>query len=169
MVDFLVTNLPILLCLCVGTGLVILEVFLPGFGVPGISGLILLAIGVGVTIMNHGMLAALGVLIIIIAIVAIAISLSLRSASKGALADSPLILKNTSLEEDGDNGYEDMQVLVGKAGKSRTVLRPAGIGEFDGVRLNVVTEGEFLDADCDIKIVSVEGRRIVVRSAAAKA
>ena len=37
------------------------------------------------------------------------------------------------------------------------------------MRLNVVTEGEFLDADCDIKIVSVEGRRIVVRSAAAKA
>ncbi len=169
MVEFLVTNLPILLCLVVGTGLVILEVFLPGFGVPGISGLVLLAIGVGVTIMTHGMMAALGVLIIIIAIVAIAISLSLRSAAKGALSNSPLILNNTALDEGGENGYEDMQVLLGKEGKARTVLRPSGIGEFEGVRLNVVTEGEFLEADSDIQIVSVEGRRIVVRKAKAKA
>ena len=169
MVDFLVTNLPILLCLVVGTGLVILEVFLPGFGVPGISGLVLLAIGVGVTIMTHGMMAALGVLIIIIAIVAIAKSLSLRSAAKGALSNSPLILNNTALDEGGENGYEDMQVLLGKEGKARTVLRPSGIGEFEGVRLNVVTEGEFLEADSDIQIVSVEGRRIVVRKAKEKA
>ena len=49
------------------------------------------------------------------------------------------------------------------------MLRPSGIGEFEGVRLNVVTEGEFLEADSDIQIVSVEGRRIVVRKAKAKA
>ncbi len=163
MIDFLITNLPIAISLVVGTALVILEVFLPGFGVPGISGLILLAVGVGITIMNHGMLAALGVLIVLIAVIAIAISVSLRSASKGALDNSPLVLKNTALEDGGDNGYEDMRVLLGRVGKACTVLRPSGIGEFDGVRLNVVTEGDFLEAQSDIQIVSVEGRRIVVR------
>ena len=89
MIDFLITNLPIAISLVVGTALVILEVFLPGFGVPGISGLILLAVGVGITIMNHGMLAALGVLIVLIAVIAIAISVSLRSASKGRWTTRP--------------------------------------------------------------------------------
>ena len=43
------------------------------------------------------------------------------------------------------------------------MLRPAGIGDFDGVRLNVVTEGGFIEQGTRIEIVRVEGGRIVVR------
>ena len=59
-----------------------------------------------------------------------------------------------------------MQVLVGRRGLTSSVLRPAGIADFDGVRLNVVTEGGFIEKDVSVEIVRVEGTRIVVRTAA---
>ena len=60
--------------------------------------------------------------------------------------------------------HEDMQVLVGRTGVTTSVLRPAGIGDFDGVRLNVVTEGGFIEKGEPIEIVRVDGSKIVVRS-----
>ena len=59
-----------------------------------------------------------------------------------------------------------MQILVSKKGETLSVLRPAGIGDFDGVRLNVVTEGGFIDKGQPVEIVRVEGSRIVVRQQA---
>ena len=56
-----------------------------------------------------------------------------------------------------------MQVFLGKEGETTTVCRPTGMAEFDGVKLNVVSEGEFLPAGTRVRIVQVEGSRIVVR------
>ena len=47
MIANLIANLPILLCLLLGAALMIVEVFLPGFGLPGISGIVLIGVGVG--------------------------------------------------------------------------------------------------------------------------
>ena len=44
---FIVTNLPMIICLLVGVTLVTVEIFLPGFGLPGITGLALLVIAIG--------------------------------------------------------------------------------------------------------------------------
>ena len=53
--------------------------------------------------------------------------------------------------------------LLGKQGITRSVLRPTGIVEFDDERVHVVTEGEFIDADQAVKVIAVEGHRIVVK------
>ena len=151
-------NLPIGLCLLVGAGLMILEIFLPGFGLPGISGIVLIGAGVVMTALQHGMLMTVVVLLVVIALLALVVSWVLRSAANGNY-HSEIFLK----EKDELHTREDMQVLVGKTGRTTSVLRPAGIGDFDGVRLNVVTEGGFIERDMPIEIVSVEGARIVVR------
>ena len=52
----------------------------------------------------------------------------------------------------------------GKEGTTITVLRPTGMAEFDGVRLNVVSEGEFVQNGVKVRIVDVEGSRILVRT-----
>lgn len=163
MVDFLATNLPILLCLLAGMALVTLEALLPGFGIPGISGIILLVVGIGITITQHGMLVGLGVLIIIIAILALVISIALKSVARGKLSKSGLVLKDTVVDAQQEEAEADMQTFVGHVGRTSTVLRPAGIADFDGVRFNVVTEGEFVEKDEEVTIIRVEGSRIVVR------
>ena len=165
MLEFLIANLPIVLCALAGMALIVLEVFLPGFGVPGISGLVLSLAAVLITRMRYGWVAALGFTVVMIALMGIVISISLKSAAKGALYKTNLVLHATESSEEGYDAATDMQVFLGKQGTVSTPLRPVGIAEFDGVRLNVVTEGEYVDADESVTIVRVEGSRIVVRRA----
>ncbi|MBI4721013.1 MAG: hypothetical protein HY770_07310, partial [Chitinivibrionia bacterium] len=63
----------------------------------------------------------------------------------------------------GFSGTDQFDDYVGREGISLTQLRPAGIAQFDLKRLDVVSEGTFIDKDRRVKIVAVEGNRIVVR------
>ena len=162
MMSILFANLPTALCLLLGAGLMIAEVFLPGFGLPGISGLVLIGVGVVLTSAHFGLTAAVAVLLVVVAVLAVLITFLLRQASNGGMKRSRLFLNQK--EELHDK--TDMQILVSKKGETLSVLRPAGIGDFDGVRLNVVTEGGFIDKGQPVEIVRVEGSRIVVRQRA---
>ena len=42
------------------------------------------------------------------------------------------------------------------------MLRPVGTADFDGVKLEVLAEGEFIEAGKPVRVVRVEGRKIVV-------
>ena len=163
MLEWIAVNLPLLVCFLVGIGLLVLEAFMPGFGLPGISGIVMEIVAIALTWVNHGPVAALGLTIIVLSLIAIAISMSLRSATKGRLSRSKIILKERENNEAGYRSAEDMQVFLGKEGETTTVCRPTGMAEFDGVKLNVVSEGEFLPAGTRVRIVQVEGSRIVVR------
>lgn len=166
MLEFIAANLPILICFVFGVALLVLEAFMPGFGLPGISGIVLQVVAVVLTYMSHGPVAALGMTLIILSIVAVAISVSLRSATKGKLSRSKLVLKETESNEAGYRSTEDMEIFLGREGVTTTVLRPTGMAEFDGVRLNVVSEGEFVPSGERVQIVRVEGSRILVRTMA---
>jgi membrane-bound serine protease (ClpP class) len=53
--------------------------------------------------------------------------------------------------------------LLGAVGKSLSPLRPAGIADIAGQRVDVVSEGEFIDPGQDIEVVREEGNRVVVK------
>jgi membrane-bound serine protease (ClpP class) len=53
--------------------------------------------------------------------------------------------------------------LIGKTGKASTALHPAGIAQIQGERIDVVSEGELIDAGESISVVRVDGNRVVVR------
>ena len=159
MIGLLVANLPMVLCLLLGMVLIIVEVFLPGFGLPGISGIALIGIGTLLAYMHFGTLTAVGVLLVVIAILAVLVSWVLRSAVRGGMGRSELFLS----DKEELHQQSDMRAFVGRQGTTLSVLRPAGIGDFDGVRLNIVTEGGFIEKGVPIEIVDVAGTRIVVR------
>jgi len=52
--------------------------------------------------------------------------------------------------------------LVGRQGKAISLLRPAGRAEFDGEPMDVVTQGDFIQAGEPIEICEVHGNRVVV-------
>ena len=162
MLEFIAANLPILLCFVIGVGLLVLEAFMPGFGLPGIMGIVLQVIAVVLTWLWHGPVAALGVLLIILSVLAIAISVSLRSVANGKLSKSRIILRDTESNEAGYRSTQDTEIFLGREGETTTVLRPTGMAEFDGVKLNVLSEGEFIPAGVKVRIVRVEGSRILV-------
>lgn len=135
-------NWPSAICILIGFGLVIVEMFVPGFGVPGITGLALLL--VGVVLAANSVLEAILLAIIIVVLLCLILSLSLRSASKGRLAKTPLVLSDSATKEEGYSSAEDMSYFLGRQGVAQTPLRPAGMADFDGVRLDVVSDGEFV-------------------------
>lgn len=162
MLEFIMANVPIVVCIAAGLVLLIVEVFMPGFGIPGISGIVLLIISAVLLWIQAGPLAALGLVVVIVALVAILLSITLKSAASGRLSKSPIILKDEERPEDGYVANSDMSIFIGREGETRTVLRPSGIADFDGVRLNVVSDGMFIKQGVKVRIDRVEGSRIVV-------
>lgn len=151
--------IPIIICVLAGVILLIVEAFMPGFGVPGISGIILLLAGVAMTWYEYGAMVGLGTTVAVLALVGVAISVSLKSASSGRLSKSDLILNDT---ENPPSENADMQLLVGKEGVVKNTLRPVGTAEFDCGKLHVTSDGEYVSEGQKVRIVRVEGTQIFV-------
>lgn len=151
--------IPIIICVLAGVILLIVEAFMPGFGVPGISGIILLLAGVAMTWYEYGAMVGLGTTVAVLALVGVAISVSLKSASSGRLSKSDLILNDT---ETPPSENADMQLLVGKEGVVKNTLRPVGTAEFDCGKLHVTSDGEYVSEGQKVRIVRVEGAQIFV-------
>ena len=151
--------IPIIICVLAGVILLIVEAFMPGFGVPGISGIILLLAGVAMTWYEYGAMVGLGTTVAVLALVGVAISVSLKSASSGRLSKSDLILNDT---ETPPSENADMQLLVGKEGVVKNTLRPVGTAEFDCGQLHVTSDGEYVSEGQKVRIVRVEGTQIFV-------
>jgi membrane-bound serine protease (ClpP class) len=58
---------------------------------------------------------------------------------------------------------ETDRAWLGKRGTASSTLRPAGIADIEGERVDVVSDGEFIDAGERLTVVRVDGNRIVVR------
>lgn len=147
--------------LIVGFVLVVIEMYIPGIGVPGVLGVLLL--GGGVWALDPTPFQALMIIVAIVLLLCIALSVCIHSASKGRLSKSRLVLHETSTPQQA--GENPLAYYVGMQGKALTVLRPAGMALVNDVKLNVVSDGEFIDAGDEICVTSVDGNRICVRKA----
>lgn len=145
------------IALILGVVLVIVEMFIPGFGLPGISGVLLIALGI--FLQAKTLEEALLLLLVVAAILGVALFIVLCTARKNRFSKSPIVL-NSSIHPAPQT---DMQYFMGREGVTSTPLRPAGIADFDGVRLDVIAEAEFVPAGVRVRIVKAEGNRIVVR------
>lgn len=156
--EMVITNFIWLILLIIGFCLVVVEMYIPGFGFPGIAGSVCLVAGIALYAKTD-VVAWLVMTVIIVALLCVALSISIRSATRGRLAKSRLVLNEVATEI----GENDLNYYVGKEGVAATVLRPAGIGEFEGVKLNIMTEGEFIPENVRIVVTRVEGNRIFVK------
>jgi membrane-bound ClpP family serine protease len=145
----------------VGIVLLAIELHIPGHGLFGVFGVIVLVIDVLITAktFTQGLILTA----VLLVIVAVFLALLISFASKGRLPKG-LTLKQSNSAELGFSGAEDMKYLIGKSGITVTILRPAGIVDFDGVRLDVVTRGDYLEKATPVEVIEVEGNRIVVRA-----
>ena len=152
-------NIIMILCFIVGSGLIILEAFIPGFGVAGIFGIILEVVALWATWKLHGVPTALIALLAVLILIGFAIFLSYRSAMNGRLSRSPLILKET---EAADAAATPEQ-WIGQEGVTVTSLRPAGQIDINGVRLNAASSGDFIPKGTAILVTGTEGDHLVIR------
>ncbi|WP_153733218.1 NfeD family protein [Sporosarcina obsidiansis] len=197
---------PILLSVA-SLGLIV-ELYSPGFGVPGSMGLtslflffyghtvaglagyeswLLFALGIVLIIAEFfiagGIAGIFGVLAIIgsillagtnLAFMAISVLIAMAVASIGAVVImkffgkklhllNKIILMDTMDTENGYVSNENRTDLLQKVATTLTPLRPSGVADLNGERIDVVSEGRYIDRDKEVVIVAVEGFRIVVR------
>ena len=74
-----------------------------------------------------------------------------------------LVHKDASTSRRGFVSAPPRESLVGKRGDVRTELRPAGTALIDGKPVDVVSEGAFLPKGTAVRVIAVEGMRVVVR------
>ena len=138
----------------------ILEVFVPG-GILGLFGIIVLITGIMLTVDS----LAQGILYVSLLLLTQAglFLLSFRMPQTRFIREI-IALKTCQTQKEG---YvvpkKSFAIFLNKQGTSLSQLRPAGIADFGGERLDVVTEGMFVPSGSSIKVIAVEGTRIIVR------
>jgi membrane-bound serine protease (ClpP class) len=157
--------------LLVGAGLVLLtvEIFvIPGFGIAGAAGIAALLAGLAMSLVGAGAtLTVIGVAIARVAVsaaVAIATSIMVLHFLPRVPLGRRLMLETALGAGEGYASAPDRDLgRLGRAGHALSPLRPAGFADIDGERIDVVSEGEMIEAGAPVIVTRVDGNRIVVR------
>ncbi|HEV3145244.1 MAG TPA: NfeD family protein [Gemmataceae bacterium] len=161
-----------------GLILIGIEVFvMPGFGFVGISGIVLVILGLALATVERmpqspgdwihlgGTLAKFGIALAVAAVGAIVLAHYLPSIP---IANRLILSPPSQHAEAGEEahplpGVEQAVALLGAVGNSATDLRPSGMAKFGEQFVDVVTEGNFIPAGARVQVIEVEGNRIVVK------
>jgi membrane-bound ClpP family serine protease len=146
-----------------GLALIAAEVyFIPGLNLAGIAGFLAILFGLGYMFAESGFTGGIMALILTGVIAGGMFYLMWQSG-----AWDRFVLA-TNLREDADTTLresENRAKFLGRIGRAVTPLRPTGVAEIDGERVEVMTEGEFIASGSTIRIVAMDRRRYFVRLA----
>lgn len=172
-IDGLAANWEIIIFI-IGLVLLGLEIFvIPGFGIAGISGIVLIIAGLVLSLINNvdfdfspvetgalgkAFLTVIGGMTLSFALI---IYLSSKIGSKG-------IFRKIALEAtmDNESGYVGVSMdevkLVGKKGIASTVLRPSGKVNVEGTVYDAISEDGFIEKGTEVKVIKYETGQIHV-------
>jgi membrane-bound serine protease (ClpP class) len=158
-----------ILMFIIGLGLLLVEIFLiPGFGVAGISGIVLIFASIFLSLLGSRPFIDMEA----VSIAIIQLSASMLFALLGIFvlakylpksrAFNRLVLAESEKSEHGFVSYPSEKELIGKEGIAYTTLRPGGTAEIDGKKVDVVADSEYIDRGSRIRVLRVEGIKVVV-------
>lgn len=149
-----------LILFMLGIALIILEFFLPG-GIAGIIGFVSIVISFFLATDNIVHMS-ISLLIAITASIFVSI-LMVKVFGKKMRLFKKLILTDSTNTEKGYVSNKSRLDLVGQIGYTLTALRPSGTILINEERIDVVSEGNYISKNVQVKVVKAEGSRIVVR------
>jgi membrane-bound serine protease (ClpP class) len=143
----------------VGIAIIIAEIIIPSGGI--ISILAALVFGYSLYIAFTQVSPGAGMLFVLADMIIIPVSVYVGLKM---IARSPVTLKTTLSRAQGIVSQEPgIEAYAGKEGLTKTDLRPAGFATIDGIRVDVVTRGEYISKDTPIVVHGVTGNQIIVR------
>lgn len=138
---------------------IVLEIFIPGFTVTGVIGILgyLTSINLAFSDYKYGLLA-------------IIISLNLNVTfirfmfKKGYTLKglTHFVLSTQSNLKENKEEIDELEKLIGKAAKSISSLGPTGFVLVDEVKYNAISYDGYLDNNLDLKVIAVKGRYLIV-------
>jgi len=160
----------------IGIGLLAVEIFvIPGFGIAGVSGIVLIVSGLTLSLVNnsglsmpdgnYGPLAKSFAMVVISILLAFIGSFYLSSRLvKVKVSGSTLALSDEMKSSDGysasENSYKE---LIGKTGIATTILRPAGKIQIDNDLYDATAQIGYIEPGENVKVVAYENMQLIVR------
>ncbi len=156
-----------------GVGLIIVELFLfPGFGVAGISGVVLIFFSLIAALVGNVGLSFPPIGAMMPSVYTLAVTMILLVASAVMIgrmfpesqAANVLVLKPELSSSEGYTSASSHMEYLGKVGPTITDLRPSGAMLINQERVDVITAGEYIDQGVMVRVVRVNGNRVEVRT-----
>ncbi|MDF1811173.1 MAG: NfeD family protein [Verrucomicrobiales bacterium] len=141
----------------VGIALLLAELVLPG-GIVGVGGIICLLAAVTLTFVNYGAMAGAIALVAVMVFGVIITALWIKNFHR--LPFTRQLVLNQSIDDSSEELWLDS--LVGKEGVTLTKISPSGHAEFDGEKVDVMTESGKIDKGKTVKVIKTRGPSIFV-------
>lgn len=145
------------LFLLIGSALLIAEIFIPGFGVCGIMGIIFVMTSFIFTIIS----SPIGIFIVgfeLLGVLALIFTFFKYISSKQL--HGKIILDDTLNEDKKEIG--DLDYFLGKCGITKTPLRPQGYVDFNGITVEAFSDSGFISVHSSVKVIDVKENKIFV-------
>jgi len=154
-----------------GIILLALEIFvIPGFGITGIAGIVLIIgslflslIGTDMPYIDYSTVSVAVIQLAAAITGAILLLLVVVKFLPKSTFFNRLILAEAESADKGFVSYPTVKELVGSEGIALTTLRPAGTADFNGQRVDVVADWEYIEKGSRIIVLRVEGIKVVVK------
>jgi membrane-bound ClpP family serine protease len=141
----------------IGLLFLVLEILvIPGVGIAGVIGFILIAVGVWQAYAGHGMVAGHLTLAGTVVLSILTLVFSIRSRTWKRIALS------TSIDSKV-NVIDKEKIKPGDAGRTVSRLAPMGKAMINGEFYEVSTNGDFIDQQTEIEVVNIEYNKIIVK------
>ena len=152
------------LLLIVGIVMMIVEIFVSGFGFFGISGIISLVAGVVVRIcFGLNVSQALTLILLVVGFLVLVVMLMVYGAQYGFLGKTGLFERRTTLSKDYNKVERELKRLVGRNGKTISKLDLGGKAKIRGKIYDVVSISSYIEPNTNIKVVEIKDNTIMVR------
>ena len=150
----------ILFLLC--AALLVVEVFVPSFGLITICAMGALAGGL-VIFFNHSPIAGwLGVFVAVLMIPTV-LFMAYKLFPKTRFGRNVSLAGPNRAKGDAIPDTEQLEQMLGLFGRVTTPLHPVGMCDFSGQRLECVAESGYVDKDQTVEVIKVEGTQLTVR------
>ena len=142
--------------------LLVAEVFIPSMGLLTICSLACLVGGVLIFFHHSVVMGWIGVIVAIVMVPSL-LALAYRILPKTRFGERVILSPPAPATGTAITDAAELEQLIGRAGRVLTTMRPVGMCDFDGRRVECVAESGYLRKDNKIKVIRVDGTQVTVR------
>ena len=153
-----------ILILALGLILAMAEVFIPSGGILAVLSVGCIVWSIVLAFQKNNLGSALTFLLVVLVVLPIVVGVAFYYWPRSPFGKYFFLTGPSADEIDSRTPQQhSLQGLRGQVGRTLTPLRPAGVSEFEGRRVDTVTEGVMIDAGELVRVIEVRGNRVVVR------
>ncbi|MEN6575645.1 MAG: NfeD family protein [Phycisphaerales bacterium] len=142
--------------------LIVAEVFIPSAGLLTICSMACLVGGIWIFFHHSAVAGWIGVMVALVMVPAL-LALAYKILPKTRFGKRVILSPPVRERGDAIADTPELARLIGHVGRVLTTMRPVGMCDFDGRRVECVAESGYLQKDKQVKVIRIEGTQVTVR------